>query len=98
VEVAAAFDFDGSGTREYRTFPDSLAKVVAHYGAGAQHPKGPERFEVFGREGHVRDYGATEDARAMAKGGVVAAWWMSRERDRRDNEVAYLYMTGADPG
>jgi RHS repeat-associated protein len=97
VEVAAAFDLDGSGTREYRTIPDSFAKIVAHFGPGADHPNGPDRFEVDTRAGRLVDYGATANGRAMARGGVVAAWWVTRERDRRDNEIDYRYASSADP-
>jgi hypothetical protein len=48
VQVAANADSKGS-TVEYRTFPDQLAKIVAHYPAGWGVQRGPRHFEVFTR-------------------------------------------------
>ena len=42
-EVQKQFALDGSGTREFRTFPDSFSKIVAHYGPGLQLARGPDR-------------------------------------------------------
>jgi RHS repeat-associated protein len=97
VQVGASFDFDGSATREFRTSPDSLSKVVAHYAPGVPHARGPERFEVFTKSGRIVEYGSKSDARVMATGGVIAAWWVSKERDRRDNAIVYSYWNSKSP-
>jgi RHS repeat-associated protein len=82
-------------TVEYRTFPDTFSKIVADYSAGSS--LGPQSFEVFAKDGHVFEYGAGPNSRAMATGGVVAAWWLSTEQDRRGNAVDYTYENDADP-
>jgi RHS repeat-associated protein len=97
VQVGASFEFDGSVTREFRTIPDSLSKIVAHYAPGVPHARGPERFEVFTKSGRIVEYGSNSDARVMATGGVVAAWWVSKERDRRDNAIVYSYWNSKSP-
>ncbi len=83
----------GGSTVEYRTFPDTFSRVVMVPG-----PAGPASFEVFTRSGHILDYGAAPNSRAMATGGTVAAWWLASESDRRGNEVDYTYENDADPG
>jgi RHS repeat-associated protein len=98
VQVGEESAPDGSRTREFRTFPDSFSKVVAHYGPSQTLARGPDRFEVFARSGHILAYGATQSSRAMAMNQVVAAWWMSEERDRYDNAVSYSYYNAKDPG
>jgi RHS repeat-associated protein len=92
VEVDSTSPSSDAATHEYRTIPDSFAKVLGHFGA-----TGPERFEVYARSGRITEYGATTNGRAMATGGVVAAWWVTRERDRRDNAVTYAYENVDDP-
>jgi RHS repeat-associated protein len=86
----------GGETREYRTFPDTFVKVVAHYPSGFHAQTGPERFEVFEKSGRILDYGGSVESRAMATGHVVAAWWLSRERDRRGNAAVYGYTNVPD--
>jgi hypothetical protein len=81
-------------TVEYRTFPDTFARIVAKYGGGIS---GPLSFEVHAKDGHVLEYGATADSRAMATGGVVAAWHLSSESDRRGNAVDYAWNNDTDP-
>src|SRR6185312_13143609 len=73
---------------EWRTFPDTMRKVVSHVQDRAL---GPQSWTVYERDGRIREYGATADSQVLATGGVVAAWWLAREHDRRDNEVAYTY-------
>ena len=81
-------------TVEYRTFPDTFSKVVATFGAGSA--LGPESFEVFAKDGHVLEYGAGTNSRAMATGGAVAAWWLTTEMDRRGNAIDYTYDNDID--
>ena len=92
VQVAEQLALDGSSTREYRTFPDTLTKVVGHFAPG----RGPQSFEAYAKSGRIREYGSTGDSRAMATHHVVAAWWMSRERDRHGNAVHYAYANDTD--
>jgi RHS repeat-associated protein len=89
---------DGN-TREYRTFPDRFAKVVAHYPPAAawDETRGPRSFEVFTRAGRILEYGTTDDSRPLAKNGAVASWWVAEEKDRRGNAVAYTYENDLDP-
>jgi YD repeat-containing protein len=99
VQVGGSLDFDGSGTREYRTFPDRFVKVVAHYPPSAawDPARGPRSFEVFTKGGRILEYGTTDDSRPRAKHEVVAAWWVAVERDRRGNAIAYRYGNDLDP-
>jgi RHS repeat-associated protein len=96
VQVGESFRHNGAGTREYRTFPDTFAKVIAYYPASFGTKRGPERFEVFEKSGRILDYGGTAESRAMATDDVVAAWWLSRERDRRNNAAVYRYVNDQD--
>src|SRR5262249_1719306 len=79
---------------EYRTFPDTFARVVAKYGNGTS---GPLSFEVPPKDGRVLEYGATPDSRAMAVVDLVAAWHLSSERDRRGNTVDYVWSNDTAP-
>ena len=87
---------DGTRTSEFRTFPDTFAKVLAHYAATPKPDRGPERWEVFAKSGHIVDYGANPNSRAMAKDQRIAAWWIRRERDKRGNAVLYTYDNTKD--
>lgn len=97
VLITKTSAFDGTSTREYRTFPDSFAKIVGHYPAGADLARGPESFEVFTRSGRIIEYGSTANSQAMAGDQRIAAWWISKERDRRDNAVTYTYHNELSP-
>lgn len=90
------FELDGSGTREFRTIPDTHVKVVGHYGPGGRPSGAPDWFEVFTKSGRIIEYGSSGTARAMATNQVVAAWWVSKERDRRDNQIVYTYNNRQD--
>ena len=68
-------------TKEWRTFPDTMRKVVSR--SGASRSVGPQQWTVYERNGDVRAYGATPDSRAMATGGTVAA---CTSRARRTGE------------
>lgn len=94
--VGQAFALDGSGTREYRTIPDTFARIIAHYGPGLLLDRGPESFEVFTRSGRIVEYGSLDSARVMGTGGGIGSWWVSRERDRRGNAIAYTYDNDKD--
>ena len=96
VQVAEQLALDGSLTREYRMIPDSFAKIVGHYASLSKLARGPERFEVFTKAGRILEYGGKDDGRVMAKKGVIAAWWLTEEKDRHGNAVTYQYDNVAD--
>lgn len=79
------------GVREFRTFPDTFRKIVAYVPDDWSAAKGPEHFEVFTKEGLIIHYGANAESRALATGGVIASWWMTTQRDRRNNTIEYKY-------
>ena len=86
----------GGASVEYRTFPDTFSKILAHLGPGGA-SAGPVSFQVFTKAGHILEYGAAANSQAMATGGVVAAWWLATEQDRRGNSVDYTYENDLDP-
>jgi len=59
------------GFEEFRTFPDSLSKIVASFPNGWSSAAGPQSFRIFTREGLILDYGTTSDSRTTATNGVV---------------------------
>src|SRR6185437_9381107 len=95
VPVPKSDGVDGAGTEEWRTFPDTMRKVISH--PGADSTLGPEQWTLYEKGGRILSYGATVDSRAMATGGVVAAWHLSTEADRHGNAVDYTYQNDLDP-
>ncbi len=97
VEVASTQDLQGNSTREYRTLPDRFSKVIAHYPAGWDTDLGPEHVDVLTKGGHKILYGSSPNSRVLAREGVVAAWWITREEDRRGNAITYAYESEHHP-
>lgn len=97
VEVALT----GECFDEYRTFPDTFRSVRAHCPANGDEAKGPSWFQVFTKPGRILDYGrdtaATPNGRLMGTNGVIRAWWITQESDRRSNAIQYLYRNETDP-
>ncbi len=89
VPVPHSEGANGAGTSEWRTFPDTMRKVVSY--AGAEAKEGPQRWRVYEKGGQIEEYGGTADSQAMAKGATVAAWHRSSAWDRRGNAVDYTY-------
>jgi RHS repeat-associated protein len=87
----------GRGTVEYRTFPDTFTKIVAHLAAGLFAHE-PLSFDVYTRAGLHVEYGTTDASRVHGKGGVSRAWWAAKSTDRLGNFIAYDYEndTAAD--
>jgi YD repeat-containing protein len=81
---------------EYRTFPDTFQRVLAFYPKGWSNAKGPKSFEVYTKTGRILEYGGEKSGRVLGKGGVVRAWWVTRDADRRDNAVLYTYTNDTD--
>ena len=71
---------------EFRTWPDSQVKVVAHLGKN-----GPEYFEAFLPSGWIVEYGKTPGSRPLARGGAARAWLATETRDARGNTMTYGY-------
>ncbi|XXY49986.1 RHS repeat-associated core domain-containing protein [Sorangium sp. So ce269] len=81
----------GSGTIEYRTFPDTFVKVVGHYPPGGGAPAEALFFEAYLPTGRVVEYGRTEGSKPLARGGVPRAWLANEARDGRGNAMTYAY-------
>ncbi len=78
----------GPGSFEYRTVPDSFARVIGHdpEGEGA-----PHWFEVTAPSGLVTEYGTLAGTRPRGPGGVTRAWLAATVRDGRGNALDYGY-------
>ncbi|MFT3765275.1 MAG: FG-GAP-like repeat-containing protein [Minicystis sp.] len=87
----------GRGTVEYRTFPDTFTKVVAHLATGMFAAGQPLWFDAYTRAGVHLEYGTTADSRVRGRGGVSRAWWMAKSADRLGNFIAYSYRNDTDP-
>ena len=48
-------------------------------------------MEALTQEGHILEYANTVNGRELTQGGVVAAWWPTRERDRLGNDIRVSY-------
>lgn len=96
VEHSANGSYD-----EYRTFPDTFRSVHAYSALGWNDANGPAWFRVFEKSGRLVDYGhdtsVQPNGRVMGKNGVVRAWWVTQEQDRRTNAIQYLYRNETDP-
>ncbi len=76
------------GIFQYRTVPDSFARVIGHdpEGDGA-----PRWFEVTAPSGLVTEYGTIAGTRPRGPGGVPRAWLAATVRDGRGNALDYGY-------
>ncbi|XXY20357.1 RHS repeat-associated core domain-containing protein [Sorangium sp. So ce216] len=79
------------GTIEYRTFPDTMVKVVGHYGSEEDAPAEALFFEAHLPSGLVIEYGKSESSRPLALGGAPRAWLATKARDGRRNAMTYDY-------
>ncbi|WP_437674124.1 FG-GAP-like repeat-containing protein [Sorangium sp. So ce131] len=79
------------GTVEYRTFPDTMVRVVGHYAAEGDAPAAALFFEARLPSGLIVEYGSSESSRPLALGGVPRAWLATRARDGRGNAMTYDY-------
>ncbi|WP_438023101.1 RHS repeat-associated core domain-containing protein [Sorangium sp. So ce233] len=86
-------------TIEYRTFPDTMVKVVGHHAAEGDAPAEALFFEAMMPSGLVIEYGKSESSRPLALGGAARAWLATRARDGRGNAMTYEYcFAGAEEG
>lgn len=82
----------GAAGSEYRTEQDSFAKIVALGQAGGSAANGPERFQVYSKQGTVSNFGATPGSRMEANGrSEVMHWALTSESDKTGNTIAYTY-------
>ncbi|AUX38230.1 MULTISPECIES: RHS repeat-associated core domain-containing protein [Sorangium] len=82
-----------AGTIEYRTFPDTMVKVVGHYAAEGDAPAEALFFEAMMPSGLVIEYGHSESSRPLARGGAARAWLATKARDLRGNAMSYAYCS-----
>jgi hypothetical protein len=84
---------------EFRTMPDTFAKIVADYaeGEGWDAARGPKRFQVFTKGGLILDYGSEDTGQVLSKKGVVRAWHLTSQRDRSGNWMSFTYRNDKDP-
>jgi hypothetical protein len=73
---------------EYRTVPDTLAKVIGHDPDGDGTPLS---FEVVAPSGLVTEYGTSDSTRPRGPAGVTRAWLARAVRDGRGNALDYGY-------
>ena len=84
--VSGSYGADGS---EYRTELEQFSKIVAHGSAG----NGPAWFEVWRKDGRRAEYGNSVESRVEAQGKTsVATWFISKEQDRKGNQIQYGYQ------
>ncbi len=87
----------GAPASVYATEIESFARIVASGTAG----NGPMSFTLSGRDGLIREYGGTPDARVHTGAGspTVRQWALSRIRDRAGagNSIVLGYANDAQP-
>jgi hypothetical protein len=83
---------------EFRTVPDSFAKIAADYGSwwGWDPTKGPRSFQVFTKDGLIHEYGLGSGW-VFAKKGVVRSWLLTKTTDMSGNWIEYQYVNEKDP-
>ncbi|NUQ73530.1 MAG: type IV secretion protein Rhs [Polyangiaceae bacterium] len=84
---------------EFRTVPDTFARIVADYASieGWDAARGPKRFRVFAKGGLILDYGSADSGQVLSKKGVVRAWLLTSQRDRSGNFMSLAYVNDKDP-
>jgi RHS repeat-associated protein len=85
------------GQIEFRTTPDSFAKVVGHYASEEDKPGNAQSFQVFLASGLVIDLGTSEASKPLTRGGVARAWLADKVHDGRGNAMTYDYCFADDP-
>ncbi|XXT19469.1 RHS repeat-associated core domain-containing protein [Sorangium sp. So ce429] len=81
------------GIIEYRTFPDTMVKVVGRYAAEGDAPAEALFFEAMMPSGLVIEYGRSETSKPLALGGAARAWLATKARDGRGNAMTYEYCS-----
>ncbi|KYF61036.1 type IV secretion protein Rhs [Sorangium cellulosum] len=78
-------------TIEYRTFPDTMVKVVGHHAAEGRASAEALFFEAMMPSGLVIEYGRADSGKPRALGGAPRAWLATKARDGRGNAMTYAY-------
>jgi hypothetical protein len=73
-------------SRELRTFPDSMVKVVQHLATSNE-----SYFEAFLPSGWVVKYGTNAGSLPRARNGAPRAWLASEMRNARGSKMTYGY-------
>lgn len=103
--VLVSGQYGSAGDAEFRTEPDSFAKVVAHRDGADPLPAsgGPSSWTVYTKDGRVMTYGATVDARRGATETALVddtttapvlrryGWALNRVADLSGNYMDYKY-------
>jgi RHS repeat-associated protein len=79
----------GDANAEYGTEVETFSKIVA------VNPSGDalSSWLVYGRDGLIYEYGATEDSRIQTVGTSIARLWaLNKVRDRNGNYISYTYQ------
>lgn len=90
--VAIKGEYGGNGT-EYRTNPQTFAKIVSYRGTGTAND-GPEHFEVRTRDGLIHLYGYGDQDTV---GPRRVGWPIVSTRDRQGNRLRYAYTKNSIP-
>ena len=98
---------DYTDSIEYKTEQDGMSKVMAYYAGLANGTKGSSgplftlsHFKVWRSDGHLLEYGSTDDSRLTLQttGPKALCWLLNRESDRNGNSVVYHYAKTASTG
>src|SRR5262249_17863716 len=85
--------------REYRTFPDTHVKLLAHFPSGWDENNGPLYWEEFTKTGLIAQFGSSTVPHARKKtsgqafqaNGRIRSWSITSTRDRQGNAIDYTY-------
>ena len=80
---------NGANGAEYKTETDGMSKIVSYT---CDTTTGPAYFRVWTAEGHVLEYGGTEDSRiGLRQRNDVCVWLLNRVMDSDGNYMTYHY-------
>jgi len=92
VAVHGSYGDDGT---EYRTYTDSLVKIISYGKQGS----GPARFKVWTKGGQIAEYAFTPDSQIKAEGkNEVAVWSLNKIQDTAGNYLEVRYFKDEDKG
>ena len=92
VAINGNYGVDGT---EYRTENDSYAKIISYSRQG----NGPAYFKVWFKNGHIAEFGVSDDSRIEANQQEhVAEWLINKSEDRFGNAITYQYNENRDTG
>ncbi|NER95557.1 MAG: hypothetical protein F6J86_17230 [Symploca sp. SIO1B1] len=95
--MAVSGKYGANGT-EYHTERETWVKVISHTESGKN---GPRYFTATTKDGHQMQFGATDDARILARGRsdkAVRVWALNKVSDRNGNSVEISYQEDVSSG